>query len=77
MKSLSLITLKKTLLKYFVRKENKNNDLIQQFVSSTSYVVYICDTLQKGRQIVEQSCYFSFFVHKKYSCNFVKLRLNH
>ncbi len=55
---------------------------MEQLTQNSTRCLHSVDTLQNGarvtwrRRIVEWSRYFVFFVHKKYSRSFIKLRLN-
>ncbi len=66
------------------RKQRKQRIRVRCCWHSIAYVVYVCGTLQNGAigwrggdELLTKVVNFVFFAHKKYSCRFIKLRLNH
>ncbi len=64
-------------------KQHKQHIRVRCCWHRTAYVLYVCDTLQNGTigwrggdELLNKIFSFVFFAHKKYSCSFVKLRLN-
>ncbi len=64
--------------------KRKQHIRVRCYWHRTAYAVYVCDTPQNnaigwhgGDELLNKVIIFVFFAHKKYSCSFVKLWLNH
>ncbi len=67
---------------FMFRSKSKQRIRVWSCRHRTAYVVYVWDTLQNGAKVWSRgdellNKVIVFFVHKKYSRSFIKLRLNH